>query len=182
MWVTELSALSTESCTYCGNALMKLSTVDNINKVRGASLFPCGQLVCNKLRVVRLWWDRPGYSVGATDEILMQSERDVSHRTLLSIQAGIIRSTTTPRLNHSHYCDSWHSGCIKASALRSFLFTQWVNRCLRTFKSSCHFEGTCWLVGSFWDQTTLSLFLISISHLVINYSLDLSKKELPLWR
>ncbi len=37
-----------------GGEVMKLNTVDNINKVRGASLFPCGQFVCNELQVVRL--------------------------------------------------------------------------------------------------------------------------------
>lgn len=59
---------------------MKLNTVDNINKVRGASLFPRGQFVCNELQVVRLWGDRRGYRVRACGKILMQPEGDVSHR------------------------------------------------------------------------------------------------------
>lgn len=42
---------------------MKLNTVDNINKVRGASLFPRGQLVCNKLQVVmQAWLQSPSQS------------------------------------------------------------------------------------------------------------------------
>lgn len=73
---------------------MKLNTVDNINKVRGVSLFPCGQLVCNKLQVVRLWRDRRGCRLLASQKILMQPEGDVSHRKPLSIHTGIIRSTT----------------------------------------------------------------------------------------
>lgn len=84
---------------------MELNTVDNINKVRGASLFPHGQFVCNELQVARLWGDRRGYRVRASEKILMQPEGDVSHRKLLSIQTGIIRSTTAAWLNHSHYCD-----------------------------------------------------------------------------
>lgn len=54
---------------------MKLNTVDNINKVRGASLFPRGQFVCNELQVVRLWGDRRGYRVRASGKILMQPDR-----------------------------------------------------------------------------------------------------------
>lgn len=84
---------------------MKLNTVDNINKVRGGSLFPHGQFVCNELQVVKLRGDRRGYRVRASGEILMQLEGDVSHRGLLSIQTGIIRSTITAWINHSHYCD-----------------------------------------------------------------------------
>lgn len=84
---------------------MKLNTVDNINKVRGASLFPHGQFVCNELQVVKLQGDRRGYRFQASREILMQPERDVSHRGLLSIQTGIIRNMTRAWVNQSHYCD-----------------------------------------------------------------------------
>lgn len=76
---------------------MKLNTVDNINKVRGVSLFPRGQFVCNEL-----WGDRRGYRVQVCWEILMQPEGVVSHRMLLSIQTGIIGSKTAAWLNHSH--------------------------------------------------------------------------------
>lgn len=48
-----------------GVQVMKLNTVDNINKVRGVSLFPRGRFVCNELQVVRLWEDRRGYRVRA---------------------------------------------------------------------------------------------------------------------
>lgn len=84
---------------------MKLNTVDNINKVSGASLLPCGQFVCNELQVVRQLGDRHGYKLQASRQILMQREGDVSHAELLSIQTGIIRSTATAWLNHSYYCD-----------------------------------------------------------------------------
>lgn len=107
----------------------QLNTVDNINKVRGASLFPCGQFVCNELQVVRLRGDRRGYWVQASGKTLMQPEGDVSHRELLSIQTGIIRSTTAARLNHSHYWDilrrGWNKGfcnrCVSDGAV-----SQWV--------------------------------------------------------
>ena len=46
-----------------GGQVMKLNAVDNINKVRGASLFPCGQFVCNELQVVMLRGDRRGHRV-----------------------------------------------------------------------------------------------------------------------
>lgn len=84
---------------------MKLSTVDNINKARGASLFPRGQFVCNEPQVARLWGDRRGHGVRACRKILMQPEGDVSHCESLSVRTGIIRSTAAARLNHSHYCD-----------------------------------------------------------------------------
>lgn len=133
MWVTELSLPLTESCTYCGNTrggqVMKLNTVDNINKVRGASLFPRGQFVCNELQVVWLWGDRRGYRVRTSGKILMQPEGDVSHRKLLSIQTGIIRSKTAAWLNHSHYCDIWHWGWNKGLCNRCVSYhavSQWV--------------------------------------------------------
>lgn len=84
---------------------MKLNTVDNVNKVSGASLLPCGQFVCNELQVVRQLGDRHGCKVQASRKILMQLEGDVSHGELLSFQTGIIRSTTAAWLNHSYYCD-----------------------------------------------------------------------------
>lgn len=49
-----------------GGRAKKLNTVDNINKVRGASLFPRGQFVCNEPQVVRLGGDRRGYGARAS--------------------------------------------------------------------------------------------------------------------
>lgn len=137
MWCGSLSCLcrwlrvalaSLRQCTRGGKA-MKLNTVDNINKVRGGSLFPHGQFVCNELQVVKLRGDRRGYRVRASGEILMQLEGDVSHRGLLSIQTGIIRSTITAWINHSHYCDIWHWGWNKGLCNRCVSYhavSQWV--------------------------------------------------------
>lgn len=111
--------------------VMELNTVDNINKVRGASLFPCGQFLCNELQVVRLLGGRRWYRVRASGEMLMQPEGGVSHIQPLSIGAGIIRCTAAAWLNHSHYRDSWHWGWNKGSIIRVFLIAQWVSGCLR---------------------------------------------------
>lgn len=125
-----------------GGQVMKFNTVDNINKVRGASLFPHGQLVCNKLQVVRLWRDRRGYRVLASQKILMQPEGNVSHRKPLSIHTGIMRSTAAEWLNHSHYCDIWHWGWNKGLCNRCVSYqavSQWVLTYFQV-KMSVHME------------------------------------------
>lgn len=107
--------------------VMKLNTVDNINKVRGASLFPCGQIVCNKLQR-----DRRGYGVRVGHKTLMQLEGDVSHRKSASIHTAITGGTTAARLNPSHYCDirrcGWNKGlcnrCISYQAASQFVFSR----------------------------------------------------------
>lgn len=117
-----------------GRQVMKLNTVDNINKVRGAGLFPCGQFVCNEPQAVRLRGDRRGYKVRASGKILMQLEGDVSHREPLSIQAGITRSATAAWLNHSHYCDIWHYGWNKGLCNRCASYCAVSQRVLTHFQ------------------------------------------------
>ena len=94
--VSATDRIALTAATHMGGVI-QLNTVDNINKVRGASLFPSGQFVCNELQAVRLWGDMRSYKVQASGRILMYLEGYVSHLKPLSIQTGIIRSTTTAR-------------------------------------------------------------------------------------
>lgn len=121
-----------------GGQMKKLNIVEDIHKVRGARLFPCGQFVCNGLEVVRLWGDRRGGRVWASGKLLMQPEGDVSHCKPLSIQTGIIRSTIW--FNHSHYCDIWHwvwnkgfrSRCVSYHTMSQWALTYFLSQAVST--------------------------------------------------
>lgn len=162
-----------------GGQMKKLNIVEDIHKVRGARLFPCGQFVCNGLEVVRLWGDRRGGRVWASGKLLMQPEGDVSHCKPLSIQTGIIRSTIW--FNHSHYCDIWHwvwnkgfrSRCVSYHTMSQWALTYFLSQAVSTEGALCLHQTPL-----LWDTATLSPFLTSISHFVINYwSLEPSKKR-----
>lgn len=121
------AASAVESFSFCGNTqsgqVMEWNTIDNINKVRGASLFPRGQSVCNELWVVRLRGGRRGYRVRACGKILMQPEGDVSHRCPFKLVSW------RARLQHRLITGTnviFDTGVeTKCSVIGTFLITQW---------------------------------------------------------